>query len=115
VLDPDVIAPSALLAYINPERPLDKAKEELRNTMEGGIKQMLEEGVKKSKEAGVGKVTTMIRSGKPVNEIISASEEGNFDLIVMASSKITSPVRSLGSVSRRVLESARKPVLIVHE
>jgi hypothetical protein len=33
----------------------------------------------------------------------------------MASSKITSPVRSLGSVARRVLDSTRKAILIVHE
>jgi nucleotide-binding universal stress UspA family protein len=93
---------------------LEKAKDELRNTMEGAVKQMLEERVRVSKE-GVAKVSHLIRIGKPVEEIIAASEEGNYDLIVMASGKITSPVRSLGSIARRVLDSTRKPILIVHE
>ena len=115
VIDPDVIPPSALLAFIGHDKPLDQAKEDLKNTLEGGVKQMLEERVKVCKELGAGKVTPIVRAGKPVEEIIATAEEENCDLIVMASSKITSPVRSLGSVARRVLESTRKPILIVHE
>jgi nucleotide-binding universal stress UspA family protein len=76
---------------------------------------MLEERVRVCKELGAGKVTPIVRAGKPVEEIIAAAEEENCDLIVMASSKITSPVRSLGSVARRVLDSTRKAILIVHE
>jgi hypothetical protein len=46
---------------------------------------------------------------------VHQSERIDFDLIVMASSRITSKVRVLRSVVRRVLDSTRKPVLIVHE
>ncbi len=76
---------------------------------------MLEERVRMGKELGVTKVSQTVRTGKPVEEIIATAEKENFDLVIMASDKITSPVRSLGSVARRVLDSTRKPVLIVHE
>lgn len=115
VIDTDVIPPSAVLSFIKPDLPLEKAKEDLRSTLEGGVKQMLEQRVRACKSAGVSKVSPMVRAGKPVEEIISVSERENFDLIVMASGKITSTIRSLGSVARKVLDSTRRPVLIIHE
>jgi nucleotide-binding universal stress UspA family protein len=57
----------------------------------------------------------MIRSGKPVDEIVAVSEERNIDLIVMASSRIASKIRILGSNAKGVLDSIRKPVLVIHE
>ncbi len=116
VVETDVIPPSSVLAYMRPDVPMEKAKEELRNTMEGAVKQVLEERVRMGKEAsGLTNVSYMVRAGKPAEEIISASEEGNYDLIIMASSRITSPIRSLGSIARKVLDSSRKPVLMIHE
>ena len=106
----DDIPPSALLAFIRPETPLEKAKQELRNIIERGIEQMLDERVRQCKEAGIKKVSYEIRIGKPVDEIVHLSEELNFDILVMASSRITSSVRVLGSTARRVIESIRKPV-----
>lgn len=114
VIDSDVMPPSVLLTFIKPDRSEDQAKEDLKNTMEGGVRQMLEERVKACKELGVINVSPLVRYGKPVEEIITAADE-NCDLIIMASSRITSSVRSLGSIARRVLDSTGKPVLIVHE
>jgi nucleotide-binding universal stress UspA family protein len=115
VIEAEVIPPSFALVFMKPDVSLEKAKDELRNTMEGAVKQMLDERVRVSKEAGVAKVCYLIRIGKRVEEIVAASEEGNYDLIVMASGKITSAVRTLGSIARRVLDSTRKSILIVHE
>jgi nucleotide-binding universal stress UspA family protein len=53
--------------------------------------------------------------GKPVNEIVSITEENGYDLIVMASSRISSSVRLLGSTTKGVIDSIRKPVLIIHK
>jgi nucleotide-binding universal stress UspA family protein len=39
----------------------------------------------------------------------------NIDLVVMASSKITSSVRVLGSTTRKVIRTVKKPVLVIHE
>jgi nucleotide-binding universal stress UspA family protein len=115
VIDTDVIPPSTLLAFIRHDKPLDQAKEDLKNILEGGVKQMLEERVRVSKELGAERVSHMVGAGKPAEEIIAVAEEENCDVVVMASGKIMSPVRSLGSVARRVLDSTRKPILIIHE
>ena len=115
VIETEIIPPSALLAYFKSDTPIEKAKEDLRNTLEGGVKQMLYERIIQCKDAGINKISYKIRTGKIVDEIIHQSEEMDFDLIVMASSRITSKIRVLGSVVKRVLDSARKPVLIIHE
>lgn len=115
VIDTEVIPPSFLLAFIKPGHSEEQAKEDLKNTMEGGVKQMLEERVRVCKELGATNVSQLVRNGKPAEEIISAAEEVNCDLVVMASGKITSPLRALGSVARKVLDSTKKPILIVHE
>jgi nucleotide-binding universal stress UspA family protein len=60
-----------------------------RNTSEGGVKQMLEERIRQCKSAGVNKISYKIRTGKIVNEIAHQSEEMDFDLIIMASSRTT--------------------------
>ena len=39
----------------------------------------------------------------------------DFDIIFMASSRITSSIRVLGSTVRKVIDSVRKPVLLIHE
>ena len=115
VIDTDVIPPSSVLAFLKQDKPLEQAKEDMESMLEGAVKQMLEERVRLCKELGSGRVSYTVRAGKPVEEIIAAAEEANCDLIVMASGKITSAIRSLGSVARRVLDSTRKPTLIVHE
>jgi nucleotide-binding universal stress UspA family protein len=50
-----------------------------------------------------------------VNEIVRIIEENGYDLTVMASSRISSSVRLLGSTTKGVIDSIRKPVLIIHE
>ncbi len=114
VIETEIIPPSALLAYFKSDISIEKTKEDLRNTLEEEVKQMLDERIRQCKERGIN-VSYKIRIGKIVDEIVHQSEEIDFDLIVMASSRITSKIRVLGSVVRRVLDSIRKPVLIIHE
>jgi nucleotide-binding universal stress UspA family protein len=105
--------PSFTLAFLEPGSSLDQAREKLRNRMEGGVKQR----VQRSKEI-VGKdarISYVVAAGKPVDEITKTAEEGNYDLLIMGSSRITSSVRILGSTVRKVLDSVRKPVLVIHE
>jgi len=56
-----------------------------------------------------------VLAGKPANEIIKFSEESDIDLIVMASSRISSTIRVIGSTVRKVIDSTSKPVLVIHE
>jgi nucleotide-binding universal stress UspA family protein len=39
----------------------------------------------------------------------------DIDLIVMASSKVTSPITGLTSATRKVKDGANRPVLVIHE
>jgi universal stress protein G len=116
VVETDAIPSSSVLAFMRPDVALEKAQGELREKLAGGVKQMLDERVKAAKDAtGLATISSTVRFGRPAEEIISEAEEGNHDIVVMASAKITSPIRILGSTARRVLDSTRKPVLIVHE
>lgn len=115
VIEHEFIPPSTLLTFIKSDKPIEKAKEDLRNTLEEGVKQMLDERIIRCKDAGINKISYKIRTGKIVDEIVNQSEEMDFDLIIMASSRITSNVRVLGSIVRRVVDSIRKPVLLIHE
>jgi nucleotide-binding universal stress UspA family protein len=93
---------------------LGKRKEELAITAEENIRQLLEEGIKLCKKAGVKEVSYMIRTGEPADEIVSLVEEKYYDLIVMASSRISSTIRIiLGSNAKKILDSVAKPILVI--
>jgi nucleotide-binding universal stress UspA family protein len=115
VMESDSIPPSTLLAFIKPGSGLAEAREEVRNTFEGAVGRMLEERVKGAKASGINSVSYKISSGKPADAIVIESEASEYELIVMASSRITSSIRALGSTARRVLDNTKKPVLLVHE
>jgi nucleotide-binding universal stress UspA family protein len=96
------------------ENFLGRPKEELALTTEENIRQMLEERRKLCKKAGVKEVLYIIRPGKPADEIVSVVGERYYDLIVMASSRISSTIRIiLGSNAKRVLDSVAKPILLI--
>ncbi|MGI8834454.1 MAG: universal stress protein [Nitrososphaeraceae archaeon] len=110
------ILTSTILALIGPDRPLEKAKEELKNAVETGVRKILEEKVRICKEEGkIDRVSYKIEAGKPVDEIERIAEENDYDLIIMASSRISSSIRLLGSTAKGVIDSIRRPVMIIHE
>lgn len=115
VIESEAIPPSALLTFIRPERGLKGAKEDLKSTFEEAARRMMDQRVRESKDDGIANVEYITRAGKPVDEIVNESESTNYDLVVMASSRIASKVRVLGSNVRRVLDSIRQPVLVIHE
>ena len=110
--------PSTVTATVKGEgRESDKTERgNLEITMEGGVKQLIEEKIRSCKEAGVtSQVSYKIQTGKPVDEIVKLAEDTNIDLIVMASSRITSPVMVHGSITRKVMDGTKKPVLVIRE
>jgi nucleotide-binding universal stress UspA family protein len=108
----DNIPPSLTLAYM---RDAEKGKESLRNDIESGARHILEQRVEYCKKAGITQTTFKIVYGKAADEIIRIAEEMECDVIVMASSRMPSFIRALGSNARKVVDNARKPVLIIHE
>jgi hypothetical protein len=56
VIEPEVIPPSTLLTFIKSDTPLENAKQDLRNTLEEGVKQMLDKRIRQCKGAGINKI-----------------------------------------------------------
>jgi nucleotide-binding universal stress UspA family protein len=91
-------------------------EEGLEITVEGNVKNMIEDRIRLCKEYGVkSQISYKIQTGKPVDEIVKLSEEMDVSLIVMASSRITSSIKVLGSTTRRVIDNAKRPVLVIHQ
>jgi nucleotide-binding universal stress UspA family protein len=106
---------SALLVTSEGEDVEKAKKEELEVSLEGSLKQKIEEKMRLCKEAGVkSQVSFKVQTGQPVDEIVKLSENMNVDLIVMASSRITSSIKGLGSTTRKVIDKAKRPVLVIH-
>jgi nucleotide-binding universal stress UspA family protein len=116
VIDDDVISPSTLLSFLGKEgkADLNKSMEELRNTLKGAIKKILEEKIKGYKDLQLN-LSYKILVGDPTDQIIKYAEESDIDLIVMSSRKIRTIVRAIGSTVRKVINNTRKPVLVIHE
>ncbi len=115
VVESDSIPPSTLLAFIKPGAGLEEAREQVRTLFEGAVGKVLEERVQAAKALGINAVSYKVSGGKPADAIVIESEAGEYDLIVMSSSRIASSIRALGSTARRVLDSTKKPILLVHE
>ena len=88
----------------------------MKSLLEAGIRKILEERIKICiEQSKIEQISYKIEAGKPVDEIVCIAEENSYDLIVMASSRISSLIRLLGSTTKGVIDSIKKPVLIIHE
>jgi nucleotide-binding universal stress UspA family protein len=89
---------------------------DLQVSVEGALRKVIEEKIRACQEAGLKtQVTYEIHTGKASDEIIDLAEQKNFDLIVMASHRITSTFKSIGSTARKVMDNIKKPILLIHE
>ena len=113
VVDEYNVPPSTLLAFLN-EKGVESAKENLRQTIESAATRFLDEKIRMCKERGMENVSYTLKIGNPTDEIVNAAEELDADIIVMASSRISSLINVLGSTARKVMDSTKRPVLIVH-
>jgi nucleotide-binding universal stress UspA family protein len=90
-------------------------KDDIQITIEGPAKQMMEERLRLCKEAGAMNQISykMLTGKKPVEEILDLSYNMNIDLIIMASSKVTSLIPGPTSITRKVIEGAKSPVMVI--
>jgi nucleotide-binding universal stress UspA family protein len=107
--------PASAIVFSSPRDNLDRINNTLQRISKVHSNQVLEKAKEITEQEGVINASYIMRSGKPVDEIFVVSEERNIDLIVMASSRIASAIRILGSTAKGVLNSIRKPVVIIHE
>ncbi|MCG2883661.1 MAG: universal stress protein [Sulfolobales archaeon] len=74
----------------------------------------VEQAKKKAQEAGVKDVTSQVLEGDPATSIIEYALKNGADLIVMGSRGLSTFKRLvLGSVSSKVVQESRIPVLVV--
>lgn len=112
---PNILIPASAIVFSSPGDKLDKIKNDLQRLSKEYSNQILEKAMELTKQEEVINTSYIIRSGKTVDEIVAVSEKRNIDLIVMASSRIASTIRILGSTTKGVLNSIKKPVLVIHE
>ncbi|MDH5795060.1 MAG: universal stress protein [Candidatus Bathyarchaeota archaeon] len=100
-------------ASMQPATPI--AVETYSKALREKHEEMLSEAVKKAKKVKPSlNVTTQLVEGRPSDRIIETAEKGDFDLIVIGSRGLGGIKKLfLGSVSDRVADEAKCPVLIV--
>jgi nucleotide-binding universal stress UspA family protein len=98
------------------ENKMDK-HDDIHVSLEGQAEQMVKERVRFCKEAGAkNQISYKMQTGKNVvDEILGLSEEMDIDLIVMSSSKVTATIRGFTSTTRKIIESVKRPVLVIYE
>lgn len=91
-------------------------KEEIHRLRKLGVPKSVVESLDRGKEMleklGI-KAKTKTRKGKAAEEILREAEEGNYNMIVLASYGKGISKFMLGSVSREVVHRANIPVLVV--
>jgi len=93
------------------------SNKDMKREVKGGIMDEMEKKIKRCKEAGCeNKISYKFRVGDAKEEIINEVKEGNYDLIVLRSSRSShkdSWMRSFFSDARKIISNINIPVLIV--
>jgi nucleotide-binding universal stress UspA family protein len=119
IVDDRLIPSSAILGFIDEKSKLEDAKMQALNILKVGVEAMLKDRMEKVKANGIS-VRFITGMGGPAEGIINVAENEHVDLIVMGSRELkrekeyaVGKLKLLGSVARRVSESAQSSVLIV--
>jgi nucleotide-binding universal stress UspA family protein len=95
----------------------DMSNKDMKREIKGEIIDEMEKKIKRCREAGCeNKISYKFRVGDAKKEIINEVKEGNYDLIVLRSSRSShkdSWVRSFFSDARNIISNINIPVLIV--
>jgi nucleotide-binding universal stress UspA family protein len=119
IVDDRLIPSSAILGFIGEKSRLEDAKMQALSILKVGAEAMLKDRMEKVKANGIN-VRFITGMGAPAEGIIDVAETEYVDLIVMGSRElkrekkyVAGKLKLLGSVARRVSESAESSVLIV--
>jgi nucleotide-binding universal stress UspA family protein len=113
IIDSRFMPPSETLGFISDRTSLEGTKTELIRILRSGAELMLREKVEKIKASGIN-VEFILDVGSPAEEIVKIARNSACDLIVMGSRQLSKAgTDALGSVARKVSETADSPVMIV--
>lgn len=88
-------------------------EKEIREKYENIGRGLLNESKKSLEKEGVTKVKTVVKEGKPAEEILKVAEEEKVDLVIIGSRGKGLAKTVFGSVSREVAMGSKVPVMIV--
>jgi nucleotide-binding universal stress UspA family protein len=111
------VLPTTIRAEFGQEKDWDKiSSKDLQVKIGGELKRIIEDKVRLCKEAGVSaNISFEIRTGNAAEEIIKVAGQNQFDVIIMASHRLTSTIRGIGSTARKVIDTTKKPVLVIYD
>ncbi|MGC2429145.1 MAG: universal stress protein [Nitrososphaeraceae archaeon] len=111
------VLPTTIRAEFGHDTDWDKiSNKDLQVRIGGALRELIEDKVRLCKDAGVVKnISYEIRTGNAADEIIKVANQSKFDVIVMASHRLTSTIRGIGSTTRRVIDTIKKPVLVIYD
>ena len=111
------VLPTTIRAEFGQEKDWDQlSSKDLQVRIGGELKRIIEDKVKLCKEAGVSaNIAFEISTGKAAEEIIKVASQNQFDMIIMASHRLTSTIRGIGSTARKVIDTIKKPVLVIYD
>ena len=89
------------------------SEKEIREKYESIGRDLLNQAEKSIKKEGVAKVKTVVKEGKPAEEILKVAEKEKADLIIIGSRGKGLAKTVFGSVSREVAMGSKVPVMIV--
>ncbi|HEY7570029.1 MAG TPA: universal stress protein [Nitrososphaeraceae archaeon] len=109
--------PTTIRAEFGQEKDWDKISgKDLKVRIGGALKRIIEDKASLCKEAGVvANIAFEIRTGNAAEEIIKVAEQNQFDVVIMASHRLTSTIRGIGSTARKVIDTIKKPVLVIYD
>ena len=114
IVDSRFVPPSATLGFISDKTTLEDAKTQLVRILKSGAELMLKQKMEQLKAEGIS-IRFLLGVGSPAEEIVAIARAEKIGLIVMGSRQLTrEKLIPLGSVARRVSETAGCPVMIVH-
>ncbi|HXV46295.1 MAG TPA: universal stress protein [Nitrososphaera sp.] len=113
IVDSRFLPPSTTLGLISEKTTLENAKTQLIRVLKTGAEIMLKDRIVKAKEGGVT-ARFILGVGSPAEEIVSIANAEKAEMIVIGSRQLKGDkMITLGSVARRVSETAGCPVMIV--
>lgn len=114
IVDSRFVPPSTTLGFISDKTSLESAKGELVRIVKTGAEQMLRKRLDGVRKKGV-KVDFVLGVGSPADEIVKVARGVKAGMIVIGSRQLKGADRfkSLGSVARKVSETAHCPVMII--
>jgi len=113
IVDSRFVPPSTTLGLISEKTTLENAKTQRIRILKSGAEIMLKDRIEKARKAGVS-AKFLLGIGSPADEIVSIASAEKAEMIVMGSRQLErSRLISLGSVARKVSETAKCPVMII--